>query len=225
MEVKNVEETSGTFLARNKTQSFFYLKRNQFLECQSKTLKEASKFFRFLSPTLNFQSHLRPAGPKKYGGSLFSSFVVLGGLRGLCFQDTRPASLPSIWHFSSLNHPFLIRCYTHRDAPLVLFWPLCSLVVQHGCLLFFKFTLASGVLLVQEFSLSIIEIFLHVGKTFAKKISRIYMYRNTVPPWLISHHRQEKQHKWMVGEKKKSKLERTGYTEAALFLKTKLAFL
>ena len=27
------------------------------------------------------------------------------------------------------------------------------------------------------------------------------MYRNTVPPWLISHHRQEKQDKWTVGEK------------------------
>ena len=40
--------------------------------------------------------------------------------------------------------------------------------------------MASGVLLVQEFSLSIIARFLHVGKTFAKNISRIYMYRNTV---------------------------------------------
>ena len=27
--------------------------------------------------------------PKNMGGSLFSSFGVLGGLRGLCFQDTR----------------------------------------------------------------------------------------------------------------------------------------
>ena len=77
-----------------------------------------------------------------------------------------------------------------------------SLFVQHGCLLFFKFTLASGVLLMQEFSVSIIARFLQVGKTFAKKISRIYMYRNTV----ISHHRREKQDKWMVGEKR-SKLE------------------
>ena len=27
--------------------------------------------------------------PKNMGGSLFSSFGVFGGLRGLCFQDTR----------------------------------------------------------------------------------------------------------------------------------------
>ena len=41
----------------------------------------------FLSPTLNFQSHLRPAGrnfgaPKTLGGTLLSSFGVLGCLRG-----------------------------------------------------------------------------------------------------------------------------------------------
>ena len=68
----------------------FRLKRSQFLECQSKTLKVASKF---LLPMLNFQLHLRPAGrnfgaPQNMGESLFSSFGVLGGLRGLCFQDT-----------------------------------------------------------------------------------------------------------------------------------------
>ena len=63
-----------------------------------------------------------------------------------------------------------------------------------------------SVLLMQEFSVSIIARFLQVGKTFAKKISRIYMYRNTVPSQLISHHRREKQDKWMVGEKR-SKLE------------------
>ena len=72
-------------------------------------------------------------------------------------------------------------------------------------MLLVEFILASGVLLEQEFSLSITARFLHVGKTLAKKISkkisRIYMYRNTVPPWLISHHRQEKQDKWTVGEK------------------------
>ena len=51
---------------------------------------------------------------------------------------------------------------------------------------------ASGVLLVQEFRVSVIHVarFLHVGKTFAKKISRIYRYRNTVPPRLISHQGQ-----------------------------------
>ena len=81
---------------------------------------------------------------------------------------------------------------------------LCSLFVQHGCLLFSMFTLASGVLLMQETSVSIIARFLHVGKTFTKKISRIsiHVYRNTVPPWLISHNRREKQDKWMVGEKR-----------------------
>ena len=78
----------------------------------------------------------------------------------------------------------------------------CVASVQHGCLLFSKFTLASSVLLMQESSVSIIARFLHVGKTFAKKISRIYMYKNTVPPWLISHHRREKQDKWTVGEKR-----------------------
>ena len=43
-----------------------------------------------------------------------------------------------------------------------------------------------------------------VGKTFPKKISRIsiHVYRNTVPPWLISHNRREKQDKWTVGEKR-----------------------
>ena len=54
VKVKNFEETSGKFLAGNKTQSFFDLKQNQFLECQSKKLRVTSKF---LSPTLNFQSH------------------------------------------------------------------------------------------------------------------------------------------------------------------------
>ena len=46
---------------------------------------------------LNFQSHftswsqfriLYTPPPKKYGGSLFSRFGVLGVLGGLCFQDT-----------------------------------------------------------------------------------------------------------------------------------------
>ena len=106
-----------------------------------------------------------------------------------------PASKLS-WAFGislrTVNNPFLIWCYTHRDAPFVfnIWWLLCSLSVQHGCLLFFKFTLKSGVLLVQEFSVSIIARFLHVGKTFVKKISRIYRYRNTVPPQLISHQGQ-----------------------------------
>ena len=50
--------------------------------------------------------------------------------------------------------------------------------------------------LVQEFSVSIIARFLHVGKTFAKEISRIYRYRNTVPPRLISH--QLRTDGWLV---------------------------
>ena len=54
--------------------------------------------------------------------------------------------------------------------------------VQHGCFLFSQFTLVSGVLLMQESTVNNIARFLHVGKTFAKKIPRIYMYRNTVPP-------------------------------------------
>ena len=56
---------------------------------------------------------------------------------------------------------------------------LCSLFVEHSCLLFVMFTLASGVLLVQEFSVSIIARFVQVGKTIVKKISIIYMNRNT----------------------------------------------
>ena len=51
---------------------------------------------------------------------------------------------------------------------------------------------------------TLIARFLHVGKTFTKKISRIsiHVYRNTVPPWLISHNRREKQDEWTVGEKR-----------------------
>ena len=54
-------------------------------------------------------------------------------------------------------------------------------------------------------SVSIISFYQDVRKTFTKKILRIniHVYRNTVPPWLISHHRREKQDKWTVGEKKK----------------------
>ena len=67
----------------------------------------------------------------------------------------------------------------------------------------FTCTLASGVLLMQESSVNIIARFLHVGKTF-QEFSRIYMYRNTVPPWLTNHHAHgcEKQDKWTVGEKR-----------------------
>ena len=47
-------------------------------------LKVASKF---MTPTLDFQSHSRPGGRNsralKIWGSLFSSFGVLGALRGL----------------------------------------------------------------------------------------------------------------------------------------------
>ena len=118
-------------------------------------------------------------------------------------SPTSKLSRAYIWHFYSVNHLFFIWCYAHRDTPFVfnIWWPLCGgLFVQHGCWLFskFKFTLVSGVLLslVQESSVSIITRFLRVGKTFTKKISRIYMYRNTVPKWLISHHGREKQHKW-----------------------------
>ena len=53
---------------------FFDSKQTNFLECQSKTLKVASKF---LSPALNFQSHWRPAG---------RNFVFPKNMGGLCFQ-------------------------------------------------------------------------------------------------------------------------------------------
>ena len=53
----------------------FQFKTKKFLElCQSKTLKVASKF---LSPTLNFQSHWQPAG---------RNFGALENMGGLCFQ-------------------------------------------------------------------------------------------------------------------------------------------
>ena len=68
---------------KKKETKFFDLKRNQFLECQSKTLKVASKF---LSPTLNVQSNL----PQKIWGVFVFKFW---GLRGLCFQDTPCISL------------------------------------------------------------------------------------------------------------------------------------
>ena len=87
--------------------------------------------------------------------------------------------------------------------------PLLLLSIQlrkHGCLLFFKFTLASDVLLAQELSVSIIARFLHLGKTFAKKIWKIHMYRNTVLPQLICHNGREEQDKWTCG-KKRSTLE------------------
>lgn len=44
VKVKNFKETRGKFLAWNKKTKFFGLKRRQFLECQSKMLKVASKF-------------------------------------------------------------------------------------------------------------------------------------------------------------------------------------
>ena len=57
---------------------------------------------------------------------------------------------------------------------------MCSLFVEHGCLLFFfELTLASNVLLMQEFSVSVLARFLQEEKAITRKISRIYMYRNT----------------------------------------------
>ena len=111
---------------------------------------------------------------------------------------------PLSWAFGislrTVNNPFLIWCYTHRDAPFVfnIWWLLCSLFVQHGCLLFFKFTLASGVLLVQEFSVSIIHVarFLHVGKTFAKKFQE-----STGTELLYLHGWLAIKDRWMVSEK------------------------
>ena len=64
--------TKVSFLKQNT--AFFNLKRNQFLECQSKMLKEASKF---LLPMLNFQSHWRPVG---------CNFGAPKNMGGLCFQ-------------------------------------------------------------------------------------------------------------------------------------------
>ena len=63
------------------------------------------------------------------------------------------------------------------------------------------FDLASGVLLMQEFSVSIIARFLQVGKTFAKTILRICFYRSIETPG------QDKQDKWMVGEKRSKLVE------------------
>ena len=66
-----------------------------------------------------------------------------------------------------------------------------------------KFTLASGVLLMQESSVSIIARFLHVGKTFTKKFQESTCTEIlSVPPWLTSHHGCGKQDKWTVGEKR-----------------------
>ena len=99
-------------------------------------------------------------------------------------------------------------CYTCRDAPLVfnIWQPLCSLFVEHGCLLFFfKLTLASNVLLMQELSVSVIARFLQVGKTITKK--KIQESTCTeIPPRLITLPGREKQDKWIVGVKR-SKLE------------------
>ena len=117
------------------------------------------------------------------------------------FIDTRVLiwglnkTLASIWHFSSVNHAFLIWCYACRDAPLVFnIWrPLCSLFVEHGYLLFSKFTLASGALLEQKFNVSII------GRFRESTCTKIH-------PRMISHPGREKKDKWTV-EGKRSKLE------------------
>ena len=71
----------------NQNTKIFDLKRNQFLECQSKTLK-------FLSPMLNLQSYWRPTGrnfgaPKNMGGLCFQvlgSLGVLGVLGVFAFK-------------------------------------------------------------------------------------------------------------------------------------------
>ena len=72
--VSTVSYTVGAILKQNT--KFFDLKRNQFLQCQSKTLNVAS----------------RPAGPnfgapKNMGGLRFQ-VLGLRGLRGICFQGT-----------------------------------------------------------------------------------------------------------------------------------------
>ena len=90
--------------------------------------------------------------------------------------------------------PFSLQHLVATVSPLCSTWLLVIL---------YNVSLASGVLLMQESSVSIIARFLHVGKTFTNKFSRIYRYRNTVPPWLTSHHGCEKQDKWTVGKKKK----------------------
>ena len=111
---------------------------------------------------------------------IFCVIVIVTGtnlITNLTDMQARIQTLLSIWHFSSFNQAFVRWCYTYRDAPLVfnIWQTLCILFIEHGCLLFFKFTLASGVLLMQEFSRSIKARFLQVGKTFAKKLSRIFM--------------------------------------------------
>ena len=60
--------------------------------------------------------------------------------------------------------PSISWCYRNTAFVSKIWWPLCSLFVQHSCLLFFKFTLASGVLLVQGFSVSVTARFLQWGR-------------------------------------------------------------
>ena len=67
------------------------------------------------------------------------------------------------------------------------------------------FTLASGVLLVQEFSVSIIARFLQVGKHLRRKFQESAC--TEIPPGLTSPPGQEKQDKWMVGEKRSKLVE------------------
>ena len=85
MEVKNFKETKGTVSCLRQPTKFFELKRNQFLDCQSKMLKKRLKIIvanAQLSVTFIWQLAGRNFGaPKNMRGSLFSSFGVLGGLK------------------------------------------------------------------------------------------------------------------------------------------------
>ena len=65
-------------------------------------------------------------------------------------------------------------------------------------LLFFKFTLTTGVLLVQELGAIAIARLLKVGLTFVKKIRK----NTEISPRLITQPGREEKDKWTVGEKR-----------------------
>ena len=77
-------------------------------------------------------------------------------------------------------------CFRH-----MIWRPLCGLFVEHGCLLFFKFTLANAVLLVQEFSARIMTRFLHVRRQLRRKFRESTC--TELPPRLLSHPGREKE--------------------------------
>ena len=106
----NIRRDQGQVPCLKQNTKFFDLKRHQVLESQSKTLKVSSNF---LSPMLSLQSYWRPTGhnfgaPKNKRGLCFQvlgSLGVLGGLRALCFQDTR--KFPQSYDFLKILLPYI----------------------------------------------------------------------------------------------------------------------